>query len=259
MLTVQNLRKQFNSEAGPVTAVSDISFEVPEGVFAAIVGKSGSGKSTLLALLGALDKPSSGTIQVGGQAITALSDRDLIAYRRDRIGFVFQAYNLVPNLTALENVMLPMEFARVEAKTRRARAIGLLAQVGLTEAEHDRKPSRLSGGQQQRVAIARALANRPKLILADEPTGNLDAATGKVIVNLLHSLAREHKTTIIAVTHDLEIARQTDLTFKIADGKLVGKEHNHHPAGAGTSTTTGISATNEVAVAAVPARQSSRL
>ncbi|HEX3082535.1 MAG TPA: ABC transporter ATP-binding protein [Candidatus Saccharimonadia bacterium] len=229
MLTVTNLTRTFNSGAGPVTAVDNLSFTVPEGKFAAIVGKSGSGKSTLLALLGALDKPTSGSIKVGNQIITALSDAQLIKYRRDAIGFVFQSYNLVPNLTALENVMLPMEFARVPAAERKVRAAKLLEQVGLTEAEHGRKPSRLSGGQQQRVAIARALANRPQLILADEPTGNLDSATGKVIVDLLHTLARDHKTTIVAVTHDLEIARQTDLTLKIADGKLAGEEHNRRP------------------------------
>jgi len=229
MLTVSNLTKQFSSHAGTVTAVSDISFEVPEGVFAAIVGKSGSGKSTLLALLGALDTPTSGKIEVDGEDITKLSDHKLTAYRRSRIGFVFQSYNLVPNLTAVENVMLPMEFAGVPHKDRLARAEALLAQVGLTLDKLHRKPSRLSGGEQQRVAIARALANKPKLILADEPTGNLDSATGEVIVDLLHNLARTEKTTIIAVTHDLEIARQTNLTFKIADGKLVSAEHNKRP------------------------------
>jgi len=225
MLAVDHLSKTFKSEAGPVTAIDDISFTVPKGNFAAIVGKSGSGKSTLLALLGALDKPTRGSIRVGDQLITSLTDAQLIKYRRLRIGFVFQAYNLVPNLTALENVMLPMEFAGVSAKDRKARAQALLTQVGLTEAEFSRKPSRLSGGQQQRVAIARALANRPQLILADEPTGNLDSATGKLIVDLLHHLAQTEKTTILAVTHDLEIARQTNLTFKIADGKLVGERH----------------------------------
>ncbi len=228
MLVVSNLTKQFSSHAGTVSAVSDISFSVPDGVFAAIVGKSGSGKSTLLALLGALDLPTSGSIEVDGQDITKLSDSKLIQYRLNRIGFVFQSYNLVPNLSAVENVMLPMEFAGVGHKERLARAEALLSQVGLTLDKLRRKPSRLSGGEQQRVAIARALANRPKLILADEPTGNLDSATGSVIVDLLHELARTEKTTIIAVTHDLEIARQTNLTFKIADGKLVGEEHNTH-------------------------------
>jgi putative ABC transport system ATP-binding protein len=225
MLTVQNLRKEFQSGSGPVLAVNDITFTVPDGKFAAIVGKSGSGKSTLLALLGALDHPTSGQIHVGNQDITTLSDHQLTAHRCRQIGFVFQAYNLVPNLTALENVMLPMEFAGLPAAQRKPRAAHLLDQVGITADEQSRKPARLSGGQQQRVAIARALANQPGLILADEPTGNLDSATGKLIVDLLHHLARKEKTTIIAVTHDLEIARQTDLTFQLSDGKLVGQEH----------------------------------
>jgi putative ABC transport system ATP-binding protein len=242
MLIVQDLRKQFSAGSGPVNAVDGVSFTVPTGKFAAIVGKSGSGKSTLLALLGALDRPTSGTIKVGeqerGRDITRLAPAELTKYRRSQIGFVFQAYNLIPNLSAIENIMLPMEFAHLSATTRKTRAIELLAQVGLTEAEHNRKPARLSGGQQQRVAIARALANHPSLILADEPTGNLDSATGKVIVDLLHSLAREHKTTIIAVTHDLEIARQTDLTFRLADGKLVGEARNARPStGARPATT----------------------
>jgi putative ABC transport system ATP-binding protein len=221
MLSVKHLRKEFQSGSGPVVAVDNISFEVPDGKFAAIVGKSGSGKSTLLALLGALDKSTSGEITVGDQDITRLGDRDLIKYRRDQIGFVFQAYNLIPNLSALENVMLPLEFARVPSGQRRSRAAELLLKVGLTDEKHARKPGRLSGGEQQRVAIARALANRPKLILADEPTGNLDSETGKVIVNLLHHLARKEQTTIVAVTHDLEIARQTDMTFHLSDGRLV--------------------------------------
>lgn len=237
MLTVTNLRKEFRSGAGPVVAVDDVSFQVPDGVFAAIVGKSGSGKTTLLGLLGALDKPSSGTIDVSGQKITSGSDQSLIKYRRNRIGFVFQAYNLIPNLSAIENVTLPMEFAGVSKKERWARAAELLEQVGLTSEKHGRKPTRLSGGEQQRVAIARALSNHPKLILADEPTGNLDTATGKLIVDLLHELARKKKTTIVAVTHDMEIARQTDLTFKLSDGKLVGQERNGRPMAAATRVT----------------------
>jgi len=226
MLTVTNLTKKFNSHGNTVTAVNDISFTVPDGIFAAIIGRSGSGKSTLLSLLGALDLPTSGSIEVDGQDITKLSDRKLIQYRLTQIGFVFQGYNLVPNLSALENVMLPMEFAGVGRPQRRTRAKDLLEQVGLTTDKHSRKPSRLSGGEQQRVAIARALANRPKLILADEPTGNLDSATGKLIVDLLHQLAKKEQTTIIAVTHDLEIARQTDLTLSISDGKMTVGEHS---------------------------------
>jgi putative ABC transport system ATP-binding protein len=230
MLRVTNLTKTFNSGATEVTAVNDVSFSVEDGVFAAIVGKSGSGKSTLLSLLGALDQPTSGSIEVNGKDITKLGDRRLIQYRLTQIGFVFQGYNLIPNLTALQNVMLPMEFAGLNSKSRSVRAAQLLDQVGLSADKHGRKPSRLSGGEQQRVAIARALANKPKLILADEPTGNLDSATGKVIVNLLHHLAQKENTTIVAVTHDLEIARQTDITLTISDGKLTSSAFNAQPA-----------------------------
>ncbi len=220
MLKVTDLQKIFRSGDTEVYAVMDINFEVPEGMFAAIVGKSGSGKSSLLALLGALDRPTDGSITVGGKDITKMSDAQLTKYRRQTIGFVFQQYNLVPNLSALENVMLPMEFAKVPPAKRKQRAAELLAQVGLDEEKQRRKPSRLSGGEQQRVAIARALANKPKLILADEPTGNLDTQTGKAIFDLLHNLSRTENTTILAVTHDLSIAGKTDKTFKIVDGKL---------------------------------------
>ncbi|MDB5163455.1 MAG: transporter-like protein putative transport system ATP-binding protein [Candidatus Saccharibacteria bacterium] len=221
MLEVKKVTKQFSSGSGDVTAVKDISLQIPAGKFASIIGKSGSGKSTLLSLLGALDKPTSGSIEVDGQDITRLGDRALNTYRGKQIGFVFQSYNLVPNLTALENVMLPLEFTRVARRERVGRAKSLLDQVGITGDKQQRKPSRLSGGEQQRVAIARALANQPKVILADEPTGNLDSQTGKMIFDLLHSLARSQNTTIVAVTHDLSIAGKTDMTFTLSDGKLV--------------------------------------
>lgn len=220
MLTVTNLKKTFTSGDTQVNAVDDISFSIPAGQFASIIGKSGSGKSTLLSLLGALEKPSEGRIVVGEQDITKLGDHALIAYRAKQIGFIFQNYNLVPNLTALENVILPMEFAKVAKKARLERAQSLLTQVGLSSDQQDRRPGRLSGGQQQRVAIARALANSPKLILADEPTGNLDTQTGKMIFDLLHSLAKTENTTIVVVTHDLSIAGKTDKTFSLQDGKL---------------------------------------
>lgn len=221
MVEVKNLVKNFQSGDTRVAATNDISFTVPDGQFASIVGRSGSGKSTLLSLLGALDKPTSGSIVVGDKDITKLHDRQLIDYRGKSIGFVFQNYNLVPSLTALENVALPMEFAKVPKAERLERATQLLREVGLEADQMQRKPGRLSGGQQQRVAIARALANKPSLILADEPTGNLDSATGKMIFDLLHELSRKENTTIIVVTHDLEIAGKTDKTFKLEDGKLV--------------------------------------
>lgn len=220
MLTVTKLTKTFQSGDTTVTAVNKLNLSLPSGTFAAIVGKSGSGKSTLLGLLGALDKPTSGSIEVGGKNVTKMSDQKLIAYRRKTIGYVFQNYSLIPNLTALENVMLPMEFDSVPLSKQKAHAQELLTKVGLEGDEQNRKPSRLSGGQQQRVAIARALANKPQLILADEPTGNLDSKTGKLIFDLLHSLTRKEKTTIIVVTHDLDIAGKTDKVFKLKDGKL---------------------------------------
>ena len=223
MLQVKNLSKHFKSGDTTVNAVDDISFEIEQGKFASIIGRSGSGKSTLLSLLGGLDKPSQGDIVVGQHNLSKMNDHALIKYRCQTIGFVFQNYNLIPNLTAIENVMLPMEFGGRSKAARKARAIHLLEQVGLDGDKQRRKPGRLSGGEQQRVAIARALANQPKLILADEPTGNLDEQTGKMIFDLLHSLSRSEDTTIIAVTHDLSIAGRTDKTFRLQDGKLVSK------------------------------------
>ena len=220
MIEVKNLTRSFQSGDSTVTAVNNVSFSVPEGKFVSIIGRSGSGKSTLLSLLGALDQPSKGSIAIAGRDIARLSDNTLVNYRRKQIGFVFQGYNLIPNLTALENVMLPMSFNGTPAATRKQRASELLNEVGISGDKQLRKPGKLSGGEQQRVAIARALANKPSLILADEPTGNLDTETGKKIFDLLHKLSREQKTTIIVVTHDLSIAGRTDESFRLQDGKL---------------------------------------
>jgi len=197
-----------------------MDFSVKRGEFVSIVGKSGSGKSTLLSMLGALDKPTGGAIEVDGDDIASMSDTKLIRYRCHKIGFVFQNYNLIPNLTAIENVMLPMEFAGRDKEAREKRAAELLEQVGIEPDQMERKPGKLSGGQQQRVSIARALANKPSVILADEPTGNLDEQTGKMVFDLLHTLAKQEKTTIIVVTHDLDIAGKTDRTFRLSDGKI---------------------------------------
>ncbi|MDD5693208.1 MAG: ABC transporter ATP-binding protein [Patescibacteria group bacterium] len=220
MLKVENIKKEFASGDQIVKAVDGVNLNVPTGTFSVIVGKSGSGKSTLLSLLGALDKPTFGKIEVDDEDVTKLNDRKLSLYRCKKIGFVFQGYNLIPNLTALENVMLPMEFAGKGLERSKKRAEKLLAEVGITDQKQNRKPSRLSGGEQQRVAIARSLANQPKLILADEPTGNLDSKTGKLIVDLLRKLAKDEKTTIVAVTHDDSIAKLADVTFTLKDGKL---------------------------------------
>lgn len=220
MIKVKDIERHFKTRDNTVKAVDGVDLTLDEGVLAAIVGKSGSGKSTLLALLGALDKPTSGSIEIDGKDVTKMSGRQLTAYRRDKVGFVFQSYNLIPNLNAVQNVMLPMEFAGVRRAERKKHATELLKQVGMSNEQMKRKPGRLSGGEQQRVAIARALANNPKLILADEPTGNLDSDTGKVIVDLLHNLAKSENVTILAVTHDAEIAKQTDQTFRFKDGRI---------------------------------------
>jgi putative ABC transport system ATP-binding protein len=223
MLEVKNVAKTFQTPSGPVNALKDISFKVQTGSFVSIIGKSGSGKSTLLSILGALDTPTSGSISVDDTKIEKLSAHQQTLYRGKKIGFVFQQYNLVPNLTAVENVMLALEFGGYPATSRFDRAAQLLESVGLDEDQIHRRPTRLSGGQQQRVSIARALANEPAFILADEPTGNLDSATGKKIFDLLHDLSRKQKTTVIVVTHDLEIAGKTDKTFQLVDGKITTK------------------------------------
>ncbi len=224
MLAVKNLTKTFNTPGGDVMALRDINFAVDRGQFVSIIGKSGSGKSTLLSMLGALDTPTSGSLEVDGVDLAKLSSRQQTSYRAKTIGFVFQQYNLIPNLSALENVMLALEFGGTKPASRRDEATRLLKQVGLDEQEIQRKPTRLSGGQQQRVAIARAIANSPALILADEPTGNLDSETGQKIFDLLHKLSRSKNTTIIAVTHDLDIAGKTDKTFMLKDGKITTKQ-----------------------------------
>jgi putative ABC transport system ATP-binding protein len=221
MLKATHVTKEYRSGDSRVKALDDVNLEVGPGQFASIVGKSGSGKSTLLALLGALDTPTSGTIELDGEDITGLPGNGLTKYRRSKIGFVFQNYNLVPNLSALENVMLPGELMGVGRFERKARATELLAEVGLEGDKQRRRPGRLSGGEQQRVAIARALVNRPRVILADEPTGNLDSQTGRTIFDLLHNLARTMNTTIVSVTHDMSIAGETDITFRLKDGRIV--------------------------------------
>jgi putative ABC transport system ATP-binding protein len=222
MLAVKNLTKTFDATHGKVHALDDVTFRVETGEFASIIGKSGSGKSTLLSLLGALDTPTDGQIMVDDVDIAKLTAGKQTHYRAHKIGFVFQHYNLIPNLSALENVMLALEFGGVKSTSdRHNRATELLDAVGIEGDEQLRKPARLSGGQQQRVSIARALANNPAVILADEPTGNLDSENGKKIFDLLHSLSRSQNTTILAVTHDLDIAGKTDRTFTLKDGKIV--------------------------------------
>lgn len=220
MLEAREVTKSFGSGDRAVTAVKGVTMTVADGEFVAIVGRSGSGKTTLMSLLGALEQPTGGMIFVDGQDITRLSPSELVHYRGRKIGFVFQSYNLVPNLTSTENVMLPMEFIGVGKPERKARAAQLLDQVELTGAKQQRKPGRLSGGEQQRVAIARALANKPSIILADEPAGNLDTQTSATIVELLRSLSRSEGTTVVVVTHDASIADRADRVLRLEDGRL---------------------------------------
>jgi putative ABC transport system ATP-binding protein len=223
MIELTDTKKYFKSGDNVVKAVDGISLSLREGELGVVVGKSGSGKSTLLSLLGALDKPDSGSVEIDGQNLSKLSDRSLTRFRSRKVGFVFQSFNLVPNLSALDNVSLAMEFAGVSSSDRKARASELLEMVGLDKTKHSRRPGRLSGGEQQRVAIARALANRPKLILADEPTGNLDSKTSDIIVGILADLAKEEKTAVIVVTHDESLLRKANRTFRLDDGRLIEK------------------------------------
>ncbi len=221
IVVVDGLCKHFKSGDAIVPAVDGVSFKLPRGKMMAIRGPSGCGKTTLLNLLGALDKPTAGTIVVDGVRVSEICGKDEVNYRLRKVGFVFQAYYLIPNLTALENVMLPMDLVGVKPKEQEEKARQLLERVGISDNHQRRRPTRLSGGEQQRVAIARALANEPALILADEPTVNLDSRTGMRIVELLHSLAQEGRTVIVA-THDRDIAARADVVLEMKDGKITG-------------------------------------
>lgn len=197
-----------------------MSLDVERGDYVAIVGPSGCGKSTLLNLIGVIDQPTSGTVTIAGKRVDAMSDREATSFRLHNIGFVFQRFYLMPILSALENVALPMAEAKMQGDERKARAAELLAYVGLSSRERHR-PSELSGGEQQRVAIARALANRPALLLADEPTGELDARTGKEIISLFQRLNSDG-TTIVVVTHDEDLANAARHNVHMRDGRIVG-------------------------------------
>lgn len=222
VLRTVNLTKELPLGAETVRILRGISLEIYKGERVGIIGPSGSGKTTLLGLMGGLDRPTSGTIEIDGVDISRLSESRLTEVRNEKIGFVFQFFNLVPTLTALENVMLPIEFARKPKFNPRRRAAELLDLLGLKDRMHHR-PSQLSGGQQQRVAIARALANNPPLLLADEPTGNLDTEAGKVVLKALTDVQRETGTTVVVVTHDPRIANQMERVLTLLDGQLVAQ------------------------------------
>jgi ABC-type lipoprotein export system ATPase subunit len=215
--------KSFQSRGQVIQVVNEVSFAFTQGQFVAILGPSGSGKSTLLYLLGGLDKPGSGELLIDGVDITKLSAAQEHRFRRQKLGFVFQSFHLIAGLTALENVMLPMELkGGLTSAAIRQQASALLKQVGIDENRYHHTPGKLSGGQQQRVAIARALANDPRVLLADEPTGNLDTQTGKLIVELLKQLAEQGRTVIV-VTHDHSIAEAADVCLHMEDGRIVAR------------------------------------
>lgn len=214
------LTKDFQIGDQWVHALREVDIHVPRGQFVAIMGPSGSGKSTLLYLLGGLDRPSTGGILFNGQRVDAMDSEMLAEFRRETIGFIFQAFHLVPTLTALENVALPGVFANMPRDMREVRAMRLLGALGMAE-RMDHRPSQLSGGQQQRVAIARALFNNPPVIMADEPTGALDSKTGQTVMQMLRYLARKRGKTIIVVTHDPGVAAYADRMVLLRDGQIV--------------------------------------
>jgi len=219
IVQVRDLARDYSMGSGAVHALRGVSFDVDEGEWVAIVGPSGCGKSTLLNLIGAVDTPDSGALTIANQRIDRLSDGEATAFRLRRIGFVFQRFYLMPALSAAENVELPMAEAKLPREERRARVRELLGYVGLGE-RADHRPSQLSGGEQQRVAIARALANRPALLLADEPTGELDAATGLEMIDLFRRLNRDG-TTIVVVTHDAQMADAAGRRIQMRDGAII--------------------------------------
>jgi len=219
LLSARGLCKTYILGKRSLEVLRGVSIEISRGDFVALRGASGTGKSTLLHLLGGLDTPNSGEIFFDGQSVSRFSDSELTHFRNRRVGFVFQAYHLLPELTALENVCLPARVARIGADTAVRRAGDLLARVGL-QGRLDHKPSELSGGEQQRVAIARALINQPELLLADEPTGNLDSHTGSEIIELLKSLQPEKRMTLVIATHDSKVAASAPRVIELVDGQI---------------------------------------
>ena len=220
LITVESLWRTYTSSAGEVHALRDVSFDVEAGQLVALVGRSGSGKTTLLNCIGGLDQPTSGTVTINGSVVTDMDENQRTRLRRDELAFVFQTFGLVPMLSARENVGLPLRLRRVPTAEREARVAHLLDLVGLS-GHTEQRPSELSGGQQQRVAIARALANSPRLLIADEPTGQLDAETGATIMALLQSVVKSEGMTALISTHDQTLQQLADRSIRLADGVLV--------------------------------------
>jgi putative ABC transport system ATP-binding protein len=221
-IRIRNLKKHFEMGGTTVRALDGVDLDIPAGSFTVVMGPSGSGKSTLLYLLGGLDRPSEGEIEINGQRLDAMDENQLALFRRKAVGFIFQSFNLIQSMTAVQNVAFPMQFAGVPGRQRDQRARELLERVGLAERSHHR-PNELSGGQQQRVAIARALVNEPMLILADEPTGNLDTSSGGSVMQVLSELHQSGRTVLV-VTHDPRMARFASHRIFILDGKIVSED-----------------------------------
>lgn len=225
VLSVKNLSKSYNSGDRTLMVLSTVSFSLQEAATCAIVGPSGSGKTTLLGLCAGLDRPSTGSVAINGIELDQLNEEARAKVRNEQVGFVFQNFQLLPTLTALENVMVPLEL-RGESNIK-TRATDLLQRVGL-EKRLQHYPAQLSGGEQQRVALARAFINRPKILFADEPTGNLDAETSEKIVHLLFALNREARTTLVLVTHNLELAQKTQRIIRLKGGSVIADENTEH-------------------------------
>jgi putative ABC transport system ATP-binding protein len=230
LIVARNLEQTYRSAGRSLTVLTSVNLEIASEEFVAIVGPSGSGKTTLLGLLAGLDRPSAGSVQLAGQDLNQLNEDERARFRARNVGFVFQTFQLIPTLTALENVMVPAELSNGATRDARARAAELLGRVGLGD-RMDHYPVQLSGGEQQRVALARAFANQPRILFADEPTGNLDTATGKRVIDLLVELNQHMQTTLVLVTHDAELAAHANRVIRLAGGRIINDELRAAPAG----------------------------
>lgn len=228
MITCTDIKKIYQSGESEVAALKGVSFEIPAGQFVAIMGPSGSGKSTLMHILGCLDTPTSGTYILDRKDVSRLSDDELAEVRKRKIGFVFQSYNLLARSTVLRNVMLPLMYAGVSAAERKERAEEALSAAGMPEERWGHLSNQLSGGQMQRVAIARSLVNNPAIILADEPTGNLDTKTGEIVLHTFQRLNQEQGRMIVLITHERYVAEHAERIIEVLDGDIVADSRNHH-------------------------------